>query len=337
MNQVLEGKEVETLNFMNENFLESDFFNNLLEKETTEISDFTEKILQDFRNGYQEYTGKLMPIFNVKLKSFLKEIAEDFTNFRNTYKNIKNQIQIPLDFNENSDLINSFEVLEDFFTTVQTNNRLIKDETLWNELAMIYEKYESFSFLEQNNFLKNEFFSQVLNETMAKFTNSLLIYSLPNKEDGKKGQILIETNDKNNSFIVQNAPKIKKTYKKRKISSSNSSSDSNSVSECSIRSRSRSKSKKKNPILAILQKQAHIVDLPYLLLNDMCIVGPLREDEFYLAACSNNELFISVWNLNEQNNKSLHASLYGHSKKPFKLIYNENRKLLISAGMEWVF
>ena len=134
-----------------------------------------------------------------------------------------------------------------------------------------------------------------------------------------------------------------KTNKKRKRSHSSSGKSVNSIFS---KSKSKEKPYKKphsnlnantnSTSTTFMNKDPiYVKDLPYLLLNDFCIAGPLREEEFYLCACSNNELFISVWAMNRFN-FSFQCSLYGHTKKPFKLIYNDNRKLLISAGMEWV-
>ena len=193
---------------------------------------------------------------------------------------------------------------------------------------------------------------------MAKFSKNLLVYSMPNKEKDKekeKEKENKENKENEKEETKKNVDSLEfskslieeknkpKTNKKRKRSRSSSGKSVNSIV-------SRSKSKE-NPYKkphsnlnansnstssTFMNKDPiYVKDLPYLLLNDFCIAGPLREEEFYLCACSNNELFISVWAMNRFN-FSFQCSLYGHTKKPFKLLYNDNRKLLISAGMEWV-
>lgn len=352
MKETMVGKEVVYLDTIVENLEESEFFQNLAKEETEEITQFCEKIGQQFKIGCEEYASKLLPVFRLKMEEFLKDVAADFVNFRKNYDGIVEEMKKSEDIYNISGTFDSFEDFERFFVNLQYNNKIITDQLLWNELGRIYDKMEGFSFIEQNNFLKNEFFSHVLNEIMAKFSKNWLVYSMPNKEKEKESK---ENKENEKEETKKNADSLElsktlideksksKTNKKRKRSHSSSGKSVNSIVS---KSKSKEKPYKKphsnlnsnsnsNSTTFMNKDPIYVKDLPYLLLNDFCIAGPLREEEFYLCACSNNELFISVWAMNRFN-FSFQCSLYGHTKKPFKLIYNDNRKLLISAGMEWV-
>lgn len=350
MKETMRSKEVVYLDTIVENLEESEFFKNLVVQETEEITQFCDKIVEQFKIGCEEYACKLLPVFRLKIEEFLKDVAADFVNFRKKYDGIVEEMKKSEDIYNISGTFESFEDFERFFVNLQYNNRIITDQMLWNELGRIYDKMEGFSFIEQNNFLKNEFFSHVLNEIMAKFSKNLLVYSMSKKEKEKeKENKENKENEKEEtkkhadslefSKISTEEKSKSKTTKKRKRSRSSSCKSVNSIVS---KSKSKEKPYKKphsntnSSSTTFMNKDPiYVKDLPYLLLNDFCIAGPLREEEFYLCACSNNELFISVWAMNRFN-FSFQCSLYGHTKKPFKLIYNDNRKLLISAGMEWV-
>jgi WD40 repeat protein len=66
---------------------------------------------------------------------------------------------------------------------------------------------------------------------------------------------------------------------------------------------------------------------------DICIIGPLNNNEYFVATSSPKEKFIKIWNLPTENkNAGLVKTLEGHNKSTFKLFFCSERKSLLSAG-----
>lgn len=67
---------------------------------------------------------------------------------------------------------------------------------------------------------------------------------------------------------------------------------------------------------------------------DICIIGPLNNNEYFVATCSSKEKFIKIWSFPTENKGAcLFKTLEGHNKSTFKLFYCHERKSLLSAGI----